>query len=58
MIEPKRRVRNVQNWNDIRWEELLDKPLEDVKRRLGIGPSPVYDRLIGYSNHVDKEWTN
>lgn len=58
MIEPKKRVRNVQNWNDIRWEELLDEPLEDVKRRLGIGPSPVYDRLIGYSNHVDKEWTN
>ena len=58
ITEPKKRVENVRNWNDVRWEEMLDVPLHIVKKRLAIGPSPVYEKIVGYSHYIDKEWTN
>lgn len=58
VLEPQKRAKRVGNWNDIRWEEMLELPLEQVKTQLGISPAPIYDSVIRYANNKDKEWIN
>src|SRR3546814_12269266 len=42
MIEAWRRGRSARNFSEIQWEEFLDRPLEEVRAALLLGPAPRY----------------
>lgn len=42
MIEAWRRGRAAKNFPEIQWEELLDRPLEEVRASLNLAPAPRY----------------
>src|SRR3546814_6907648 len=56
MIEAWRRGRSARNFSEIQWEEFLDRPLEEVRAALLLGPAPRYRAAEPEAKRIEVEF--
>src|SRR3546814_20548909 len=56
MIEAWRRGRSARNFSEIQWEEFLDRPLEEVRAALLLGPAHRYRAAEPEAKRIEVEF--